>query len=74
MFGKKGWCGNERAEGLEVKTPIEEGVPGLVGAKGVCSIWDSSISKLSNKVVECSLLRSEGFRGFSKLVPGCGLS
>lgn len=35
MLGNKGWCGNERAEGLEVKTPIEEGVPGLVRAQGV---------------------------------------
>lgn len=34
-FGNKGWKGNARAEGVEMKIPIEEGVRGLIGAKGI---------------------------------------
>lgn len=41
-FGNKEWKGNVRAKGLEMKIPIEEGVPGLVGSKGVSVVANGS--------------------------------
>ena len=35
VSGNEGWNGNESAEGLVVKIPTEEGVPGLGGSEGV---------------------------------------
>lgn len=45
-FGNKEWKGNARAEGLEMKIPIEEGVPGLIGAKGVLMVANGTHLKV----------------------------
>lgn len=44
-FGNKGWNGNARVEGLEVKILIEEGGTWAGWSKGCfgCSRWDSSV-------------------------------
>ena len=62
----KGRNGNERAEGLEVKVSTGEMGTWASWGEGCfgCVRWDSSMCEFSDKVIECSLLKRDGFRGF----------